>query len=260
MNHGWSIDRPLHDSNVRLSQRQELCQGEERSSVPVGQHVLHVEQLEGGAGGLEDEDEEEGDEGEPEVWWSESSGAASSALDEESEPGDDEEDHGQHEGEDEGGDVEVDAGGGSPVNRGVHADGGVVGATSDDVLVWILAPWSHLGEECAGDSEESGEEPDHGDEDGVRPGSGHVLALSPLGVLHEQMIGQEEQSEREEEEEAVVEISEEENIISWCWEWFIMLDKFVKSKALLAFRPDLILMMPTREYWEKRMQFCRNNF
>ena len=67
MNHGWSIDCPLHDSNVRLSQRQELCQGKERSSVPVGQHVLHVEQLEGGAGGLEDEDEEEGDEGEPEV-------------------------------------------------------------------------------------------------------------------------------------------------------------------------------------------------
>ena len=207
VNHGGGVDSPLHDSNVGLAQGQELLQGEERASLPVGQDILHIEELEGSAGGLEDEDDEEGDDGEPEVGGSESASATSSALDEESKPGDDQEDYGQHEGEEEGGEVEVEAGCGAPVDAGVHADGGVVGSAGDDVLVGVLGPGSDLREECAGDSEESGEEPDHGDVDGVGPGSGHVLALGPLGVLHKEMVGQEHHGQGQEEEEAVVEVS-----------------------------------------------------
>ena len=212
VNHGGGVDGPLHDSDVGLAQRQELLQGEEGAGVPVGQNILHVEELEGGAGSLEDEDDEEGDDGEPEVRWPESASAASSALDEESEPWDDQEDHGQHEGEEERGEVEVEAGGGAPVDAGVHADGGIVGSAGDDVLVGVLGPGSDLREERAGDSEQSGEEPDHGDVDGVRPGAGHVLALSPLGVLDKQMVGQEHDGQGQEEEEAVVEISANDNI------------------------------------------------
>ena len=94
----------------------------------------------------------------------------------------------------------------------MHADGGIVGSASNDVLVGVLGPGSDLREECAGDSEQSGEEPDHGDVDGVGPGPGHVLTLSPLGVLDKEMVGQEHDGQGQEEEEAVVEISRNDNI------------------------------------------------
>ena len=110
VDHGGGVHGPLHHGDVRLSEWQELLgQGQQVSGTPVGQNVLDVEQLERGAGGLEDEDEEEGDEGEPEVGGAETSGAAASGLDEEGEPGDDEEDEGEGEGEEERGQIEVDA-------------------------------------------------------------------------------------------------------------------------------------------------------
>lgn len=212
VDHSGGVDGPLHDGDVGLTQGQELGQGEQGAGIPVGQNILHVEQLEGSAGGFEDEDDEEADEREPEVGGSESASATSGALNKESKPGDDQEDDREHEGQEEGGEVEVEAGGGAPVDASVHADGGVVGSAGDDVLVGVLGPGPDLGEERAGDSEQSGEEPDHGDVDGVGPGSGHVLALGPLGVLHEQVVGQEQDGQRQEEQEAVVEVSKTDAI------------------------------------------------
>ena len=210
VDHGGGVHGPLHHGDVRLSEWQELLgQGQQVSGTPVGQNVLDVEQLERGAGGLEDEDEEEGDEGEPEVGGSETSSAAASGLDEEREPGDDQEDEGEEEGEEEGCQVEVQAGILPPLHAGVHTHGGVGWAPGDLVLVRVVSPRSDLGEERGGDSEEGGEEPDERDVDGVRPWAGHVLALGPLGVLDKEMPGEEEGGQREEEEETVVEISGE---------------------------------------------------
>ena len=111
--HRRGVHGPLHHRLVRLRVKlEEFGQGEETSLPrrPVGENVVDVEELEGRAGCLEDEDEEEGDEGEPEVGGAETSGAAASGLDEEGEPGDDEEDEGEGEGEEERGQIEVDAG------------------------------------------------------------------------------------------------------------------------------------------------------
>lgn len=91
----------------------------------------------------------------------------------------------------------------------MHTHGGVSRAPGDLVLVGVVLPVTDLGEERGGDSEGGGEEPDERDVDGVGPGSGHVLALGPLGVLHEEMPGEEEGGQGQEEEEAVVEISGE---------------------------------------------------
>ena len=209
VDHGGGEDGPLHHRFVGLAERQELLsQRQQTSSFPFGQNHLDVEQLERGAGCLEDEDEEESDEGEPEVGGSETSCAASSGLDEEGEPGDDQEDHGEGEGEEERCQVEVEAGLEAPLLAGVHADRGVGRTPGNHVLVRVVGPGPDLGEERGGDSEEGGEEPDDGDVDGVRPWSGDVLALGPLGVLDEEVPGEEESGQREEEEEAVVEISE----------------------------------------------------
>ena len=91
----------------------------------------------------------------------------------------------------------------------MHTHGGVSRAPGDLVLVGVVLPVTDLGEERGGDSEGGGEEPDERDVDGVGPGSGHVLALGPLGVLHKEVPGEEESGQRQEEEEAVVEISGE---------------------------------------------------
>ena len=90
----------------------------------------------------------------------------------------------------------------------MHANGGILGSASDDILVGVLGPGPDLSEERGGDSEQGREEPDHRDVDGVRPWSWNILALSPLGILHKEMIGQEQDGQGEEEQEAVVEISE----------------------------------------------------
>ena len=67
VNHDGSVDRPLHHGDVRLSERQELRQGQQCSDFPFGQNVLHIEQLEWSAGGFKDQDEEQRDQREPEV-------------------------------------------------------------------------------------------------------------------------------------------------------------------------------------------------
>ena len=43
---------------------------------------------------------------------------------------------------------------------------------------------------------------------------GHVLALGPLGVLHEEVPGEEDDGQGQEEQEAVVEISENINCVT----------------------------------------------
>jgi len=206
MNHDGSVDCPLHDGDVGLAERQELRYRKNCSNFKIGHNILHIKQLEWGARGFKDQNEEQSDQRQPEVGWPETAGAASSGLDEESEPRDDQEDDGENEGEEEGGKVEVETGSGSPVNAGVHAHGGVLGSAGNNVLVRVISPGSDLSEERGGDREQGGEEPDQRDVDGVRPRSGNILALSPLGVLHKQMIGQEEDCQRQEEQEAVVEI------------------------------------------------------
>ena len=91
----------------------------------------------------------------------------------------------------------------------MHAHGSILRPPGDLVLVGVLRPRPDLGEEGCRDSKDGGEEPDERDVDGVRPGPGHVLALGPLGVLHEEVPGEEESGQGQEEEEAVVEISGE---------------------------------------------------
>ena len=213
VDHGGGVDRPLHHRDVGLAHRDEGVQGQPVTQGPVSEHVVHIEQLERSSAGLEDEDEEESDQGQPEVGGAETTGAASGGLDEEREPGDDQEDDGQDEGEEEAGQVEVDVGRLSsrqlsPFNWLVHADGGVLGATGDDVLVRIILPVPDVSEEGGGHRKQGREEPDERDVDGVGPGPGHVLTLSPLGVLDKQMPGQEQDGQRQEEQQAVVEISE----------------------------------------------------
>ena len=210
VDHGRRVHRPLHHRLVRLAQLQELLDRQGRVG-PVGERVVDVEELEGSTGGLEDEDEEEGDEGEPEVRGAESSCAAAGGLDQQGEPGDDQEDDRQEEGEDERGEEEVQARRLPPLAEAVHAHLGVVGPAPEHVvLVRVHLDVVQLGEEGRGDGEEGGEEPDEGDVDGVRPGSRHVLALSPLGVLDKEVEGEEDRGEGEEEEEAVVEIPEKQ--------------------------------------------------
>ena len=212
VDHGWRVHRPLHHRLVRLRlQLEEGRQGEETtfSRGPVGENVVDVEELEGSTGGLEDEDEEEGDEGEPEVRGAESSCAAAGGLDQQGEPGDDQEDDRQEEGEDERGEEEVQARRLPPLAETMHAHLGVVGPAPEHVvLVRVLLDVVQLCEEGRGDGEEGGEEPDEGDVDGVGPGPGHVLTLGPLGVLDKQVPSQEQDGQRQEEQQAVVEISE----------------------------------------------------
>lgn len=174
---------------------------------------MHIKQLERRPRGLEDENEEEGDQRQPEVGGAKTTGAATGGLDEEREPGDDQEDDWEHEGEEEAGQVEVDVGclpGGqlSPGDRLVHADSGVIGASSDDVLVGVILPGPDGGEEGGGSREQGREEPDERDVEGVGPRPGHVLTLGPLGVLDKEVPGQEQDGQRQEEKQAVVEISE----------------------------------------------------
>ena len=213
VDHGGGVHGPLHHGDVGLAHGDEGVQRQPGLQVPGGQHIVHIEQLEGGAAGLEDEDEEESDQGQPEVGGAKTTGAASGRLDEESEPGDDQEHDGEHEGEQEAGQVEVDVGrlsGGhlAPGDWLVHADSGVLGAAGNDVLVRIILPGSDGREEGGGRREQSREEPDEGDVDGVGPGPGHVLTLGPLGVLDKQVPSQEQDGQRQEEQQAVVEISE----------------------------------------------------
>ena len=174
---------------------------------------MHIEQLEWRPGGLEDEDEEEGDQRQPEVGGAKTTGAASGGLDEEREPGNDQEDDGEHEGEEEAGQVEVDVGclsGGqlAPGDWLVHADSGVIGASSDDVLVRVILPGSDGSEEGGGSREQGREEPDERDVESVGPRPGDILTLSPLGVLDKEVPGQEQDGQRQEEQQTVVEISE----------------------------------------------------
>ena len=218
VDHGGGVHRPLHHCDVGLAHRDEGVQGQPGVQGPVGQHIVHVEQLKRRPGGLEDQNEEEGDQGQPEVGGAKTTGAASGGLDEEREPGDDQEDDGEDEGEEEAGQVEVDVGrlsGGqlAPGDRLVHADRGVVGAAGDDVLVRIVLPFSDVSKEGGGHGEEGGEEPDEGDVDGVGPGPGYVLTLRPLGVLHKEVPGQEQDGQRQEEQQTVVEISEIINLM-----------------------------------------------
>jgi len=173
---------------------------------------VHIKQLERRPRGLEDENEEEGDQRQPEVGGAKTTGAATGGLDEEREPGDDQEDDWEHEGEEEAGQVEVDVGclpGGqlSPGDRLVHADSGVIGASGDDVLVGVILPGPDGGEEGGGSREQGREEPDERDVEGVGPRPGHVLTLGPLGVLDKEVPGQEQDGQRQEEKQAVVEIS-----------------------------------------------------
>jgi len=173
---------------------------------------VHIEQLEWRPGGLEDEDEEEGDQRQPEVGGAKATGAASGGLDEEREPGNDQEDDGEHEGEEEAGQVEVDVGclsGGqlAPGDWLVHADSGVIGASSDNVLVRVILPGSDGREEGCGSREQGREEPDERDVESVGPRPGDILTLSPLGVLDKEVPGQEQDGQRQEEQQTVVEIS-----------------------------------------------------
>ena len=151
-------------------------QREPGGQVPVGQHVVHVEHLEGGAGGLEDEDEEQADQGQPEVGGAETAGAAAGRLHEEGEPGQQQEHDRQHEGEEEAGQVEVEVGlvaaAGEEVRGLVHADGGVVRSAGDGAPVGVLGPGPDVREECGGHREQRGQEPDQRDVDGVRPRPG----------------------------------------------------------------------------------------
>ena len=251
VDHDGSVDGPFHDGNVRLSEWQKFWQGQQCSKFPFGQNILNIEQFEWGSRGFEEQDEEQGDEGQPEVGGSEATGAASSRLDEESEPGDDEEDHGENEGEEEGGEVEVEAGGGAPVNAGVHAHGRVLGPPGDDVPVGVLGPGPDLREEGGGDSEEGREEPDERDVDGVRPGSGDILALGPLGVLHKQMVGQEQDCQWQEEQEAVVEIPKIEKL------YLIKLTKFNYQLQLPLFKADLPVLFEISSFFNGiKLQFC----
>ena len=172
-------------------------------------------------------------------------------MDEESEPGDDEEDHGENEGEEEGGEVEVEAGGGAPVNAGVHAHGGVLGPPGDDVPVGVLGPGPDLREEGGGDSEEGREEPDERDVDGVRPGSGDILALSPLGVLNKQMVGQEQDCQWQEEQEAVVEIPRNEKL------YLIKVTKLNYQLQFPLFKADLPVLFEISSFFNGiKLQFC----
>ena len=80
----------------------------------------------------------------------------------------------------------------------------------DLVPVEVVVVVPDLTPERGGHGEESREEPDEGDVDGVRPGSWHEAVFSgkvPLAVLDEEVEGQEEGGEGEEEEEAVVEVA-----------------------------------------------------
>ena len=245
VDHGGRVHRPLHHRDVGLAQRQRQreVQRQQRARLPVAQHVNNVEQLERGAGGFVDEDEEECDKREPEVWGAETAGAAASGLDQEGEPGDDQEDDREQEGQQEGGQVEVDGGGGPPVGDGVHTDRGVHRPVSNLILVWVVGPGADVAEERGGGGEDGGEDPDERDVDGVGPGSRHVLALGPLGVLNKQVVGQEEDGKREEEEEAVVEIPAKTHmkvaIISTTFQVSSLISKL--SWAAKRFHP-LILM------------------
>jgi len=210
--HGGGVNRPLHHRDVGFAQGDEGVQRQPRHGAPVGKGVVHVEQLEGRAAGLEDEDEEEGNQGEPEVGGAETTGAAAGGLDEQREPGDDQENDREHEGEEEAGQVEVDVGrlpGGhlAPGDGLVHADRGVLRAAGDDVLVGVVLPGSDGREEGGGSREQGREEPDEGDVDGVGPGPGHVLTLSPLGIFDKKMPGQKQNGQGQKEQQTVVEIS-----------------------------------------------------
>ena len=115
----WSIDCPLHDGLVRFVQWQESVQLDD---LPVGDDVVGVEELKGSPGGFPEEDEKEGDDGEPELGGAELAGAAGADLNEEREPGQDEEHNGDDEGDDGAGDVEVVAAGFPHLTSTMHAN------------------------------------------------------------------------------------------------------------------------------------------
>ena len=97
-------------------------------------------------------------------------------LHEEGEPGQQQQHDGQHEGEEEAGQVEVEVGlvaaAGEEVRGLVHADGGVVGPAGDGAAVGVLGPGPDVREEGGGHREQRGQEPDQRDVDRVRPRPG----------------------------------------------------------------------------------------
>lgn len=84
--------------------------------------MVEVKELKGSPGGFPEEDEKEGDDGEPELGGAELAGAAGADLNEEREPGQDEEDNGDDKGEDGAGDVEVVAAGFPIIANTMHAN------------------------------------------------------------------------------------------------------------------------------------------
>ena len=74
------VDCPLHDRLVDFGVRELCWRGDGSDSGPRGEDVVEVEELEGGARGLEEEDHEEGDDGEPELGGAEPPRAATADL------------------------------------------------------------------------------------------------------------------------------------------------------------------------------------
>lgn len=94
------------------------------------------------------------------------------------------------------------------VSTTVHANLSIFRATSNNILVWIILPGPQLGVEDGGDRKGCGQEPDHGDVECVGPGAHHVIRKVPFTVFSEEMVGQEQNSQRKEKQETVIEISE----------------------------------------------------
>jgi len=185
------VDRPLHHRLVGLSKLQELGDGQDFAEFPVGERVVHVEQLEGRPGGLKDEDECESDDGEPEVVAAQLPGAARRRLDQQAPPWDEEEHDGDREGEHEGREVEEE-GHALELSAAVHAHDRVLRPPGDNIPVWVLGPGSELAVEGRGGGEPSAQQPDQRDVQAVRPGPGHLVREVPLAVLREEVEGQEQ--------------------------------------------------------------------
>ena len=96
MEEGRTVDCPLHDRFVRLSQGQERIQ---INDFPFRQNVVDVKELEGGPASLEEKDHKQGDEAEPEFGRPQFACAASADLHKESPPWDEQKNHRQYKGD-----------------------------------------------------------------------------------------------------------------------------------------------------------------
>lgn len=112
------------------------------------------------------------------------------------------------------------------VSATVHANLGVFRASSNNILVWIILPGPQLGVEDGGDCKGCRQEPDHGDVESVGPGAHYVIRKVPFTVFSEEVVGQEENSQRQEKQETVIEISEIKRILN------LVLNVFITSLLL----------------------------